>query len=580
MSPNTPETELKNVGERPSSFISVLGNVALRNKKSLAAGLLSSWSGLAFGVVLAILGGLGTGLLLAFHSLGFLTSTHPFGIETSSGLTVLGVIGAIAAGFVSGFLALYVLSPIGAISGACIGMLFGIVTGIVATLIEVTIEPKLLKLKNYREPSNRETNIIVPAFEGALEDLGITRKPAILIVDSQLPNAKTYAKTIVISSSIVNNFEKGELKAVLSHELWHWQQGDGIGYSLFRWCSWELVLLYNIAKLGRTDKDTQGVKPKKGLFGLFFTIFFLWSAVLLTNYVVMPLIAKESREHEYEADLAASTIGLGNYLAEALTRLGAFEMAKSGWQGALYSTHPPMEYRIEKAKEANGDTDKKPVSGIVQPQELFKKISPVIAILIIGAFASTLNSLGYSVVNKIKTTTPEAVVVTPSAGTKEGAISQAVAFETSFGHVAYNRQGYLSLITAYTSPSERTYIDNQVDASYAQGANAVQANGAQVSSHCTVTGVKILDSTGSPLTSVSISVVFVLIYTFNNNVATPNTTIMAGLTDYAVTKETLQFSWEKGSWELTDFVPVGYISTGSGTPPSNVFSVPSGYQSP
>lgn len=38
MSPNTPETELKNVGELPSSFISILGNVALRNKKSLAAG--------------------------------------------------------------------------------------------------------------------------------------------------------------------------------------------------------------------------------------------------------------------------------------------------------------------------------------------------------------------------------------------------------------------------------------------------------------------------------------------------------------------------------------------------------------
>ena len=513
MSHNTPENELNNVGELPSSFFTVLGNVALRNKKSLATGLLSSWSGLAVGVVLAICGGLGAGLLLAFHSLGFLTSTHPFGIETSGGLSVLGIIGAIAAGIVSGFIALYVLSPIGAISGACIGMLFGIVTGIIATSIEVALESKILKLKNYREPSNREQNIIMPALDEVREDLGITRKPAILIVDSQLPNATTYAKTIVLSSSIVNNFEKGELKAVLSHELWHWQQGDGIAYSLFRWCSWELVLLYNIAKLGRTDKDQQGLRPKKGILGLFFTILFLWSAVLLTDYVVKPLIAKESQEHEYEADLAASSIGLGNYLAESLTRLGAFEMAKSGWQGALYSTHPPMEYRIERAKKANGDIDKKPVSGIVQPQELVKKISPIIAILIIGALASTLNSLGYSVVNKIKTTTPKAVVVTPSADTKEGAISQAVAFETSFGRVAFNRQGYLSLITAYTSPSERTYIDSQVDASYEQAANAVQANGAQVSSRCTVTGIKILNSTGSPLTSVSVGVVFVLSYT-------------------------------------------------------------------
>ena len=72
----------------------------------------------------------------------------------------------------------------------------------------------------------------------------------------------------MISTSIVNNFEKGELKAVIAHELWHWQQGDGIGYMLFRWCSWELVLIYNIAKFGRGDKNSQGAKLNNpGFFG-------------------------------------------------------------------------------------------------------------------------------------------------------------------------------------------------------------------------------------------------------------------------------------------------------------------------
>ena len=504
MSPNIPETKSMAAGELPGSFFGVLGNVALRNKKSLAAGLLSSWSGLAFGVVLAIGGGIGAGLLLAVHSLGFLTSTHPFGIETTSGLTILGVIAAIVAGFVSGFLALYVLSPIGALSGACIGMLFGIMTGVIATAVEITLEPKLLKLKNYREPSNRERNIITPAFDEVLEDFGLKRKPAVLIIDSQLPNAMTYSKTIVISSAIVNGFEKSELKAIIAHELWHWQQGDGIAYSLFRWFSWELVLFYNIAKLGNTDKNNQGVKPKKGIVGLIFTVLILWSAVLLTDYVVMPLIAKENRDHEYEADLAVSTIGLGNHLAEALSRLGAFEVAKSGWQGALYSTHPPMEFRIERAKEANGDTDLRPVSEVVKPQELFKKIAPIIAILIIGALGSTLNSVGYSLVNRFKTSSPHAVIATPSSDTKKGAIGKAVAFETSFGNVAFNRNGYLSLITAYTSSATRTNIDAQVDGSYEQATNAITASGAQVSSSCKVTGVKLLDTTGSPVSNVSL----------------------------------------------------------------------------
>ncbi len=407
MSPNTHETKLTDAGELPGGFISVLGNVALRNKKSLWAGLLSSWSGLAFALVLAIAGGLGAGVFLVFHAVGFLTTTHLFGIQTAAGLTVLGVLGAVVTGVLSGFVSLYVLSPLGALSGACIGILFGMLTGAIATSIEIALEPKILKLKNYREPSNRERNIIIPAFEGALEDLGLTRKPAVLIVESQVPSATAYAKTIVISTSIVNNFEKGELKAVIAHELWHWQQGDGIGYMLFRWCSWELVLIYNIAKFGRGDKNSQAAKPKKGLLGLIATVLFLWPPIILTDYVIMPLIADESRKHEYEADLAASTIGLGNPLSEALNRLGVFEMARSGWQGALYSMHPPMEYRIEKAKESNGDADLKPVSEVSQPNELFKKIAPIVAILILGALVSPINSLGNVIVNPSMSTLGE-----------------------------------------------------------------------------------------------------------------------------------------------------------------------------
>ncbi len=293
----------------------------------------------------------------------------------------------------------------------------------------------------------------------------------------------------------------------------------------------------------------------------------------------MPLIADESRKHEYEADLAASTIGLGNYLSEALNRLGVFEMARSGWQGALYSKHPPVEYRIERAKEANGDAAQKPVSDISQPNELFKRIAPVVAILIVGALASPINSLGYAIVNRVKSY-GSTFLVTPTSDTKEAAISKTVAFETSFGNVAFNRNGYLSVIAAYILPTDRTYVDNQVDASYEQAANAIQRKGAQISSTSKVTGVKILNTTGSPPSSVSMSVVFVLRYTFNNNVATPDTTIIAGLSGYAVTKETLQFEWAKGNWQLAGCVPVGYVSTGSGAPQAGVYDLPSGYQSP
>jgi hypothetical protein len=54
------------------------------------------------------------------------------------------------------------------------------------------------------------------------------------------------------------------------------------------------------------------------------------------------------RQAEYDADAAAARIGRGPELISALEKLSAFEAARTGWEAALYRTHPPTALRIER----------------------------------------------------------------------------------------------------------------------------------------------------------------------------------------------------------------------------------------
>ncbi|MFI5287856.1 MAG: hypothetical protein ACHQ4F_16285 [Candidatus Dormibacteria bacterium] len=52
--------------------------------------------------------------------------------------------------------------------------------------------------------------------------------------------------------------------------------------------------------------------------------FFLWPALVLTRFVIQPMVADRSRRCEFEADAAAKRAGYGASLTEALIYLGGF----------------------------------------------------------------------------------------------------------------------------------------------------------------------------------------------------------------------------------------------------------------
>lgn len=134
----------------------------------------------------------------------------------------------------------------------------------------------------------------------------------------------------------------------MSHELHHWARRDAF-VSRFIWaCSFPLVLLvdlYYVVQYGaKQAKVPQFVSLGVGII--------VWPAFLLLKLLVGPTMAADNRRLEYQADAAVIAAGYGPALADALTKLKDFEVARSGWEGVLLRTHPPVEFRLEAIEEA------------------------------------------------------------------------------------------------------------------------------------------------------------------------------------------------------------------------------------
>ena len=79
----------------------------------------------------------------------------------------------------------------------------------------------------------------------------------------------------------------------------------------------------------------------------------LWPALVLVRWVIAPVMVTRGRRLEFEADAAAIAAGYGPALARALTKMGNFETARTGWEAAIMRSHPPIEFRLEAIEEAS-----------------------------------------------------------------------------------------------------------------------------------------------------------------------------------------------------------------------------------
>ena len=194
-------------------------------------------------------------------------------------------------------------------------------------------------------------------------------KPKVAMVNSPVPNAFATGKSpksslVAVTTGILDVLDNDELEAVIGHELSHVRSRDVLVLTLasvFSTVAWYLVRFGLFGGLQTRNRNTAGTSA-------------IVMLVAITTWVVSFLIIRAiSRYREFSADRGGAIMtGKPDKLASALLKisgkikvippkelenvqkLNAFFIipALSGTSIAnLFSTHPPVEKRIQKLME-------------------------------------------------------------------------------------------------------------------------------------------------------------------------------------------------------------------------------------
>jgi heat shock protein HtpX len=195
--------------------------------------------------------------------------------------------------------------------------------------------------------------------------------PKLYITPAQQANAFATGRgpghaSVAVTEGILKVLSKEELKGVLAHELAHVKNRDVLIASIAAVIASSISFLANMAMWGglmgnNDDEDNAG----SGVFGLLIAILVPIAASIIQMAV--------SRQREYAADeTGARTIGNGKSLANALLAIHSttrqtplktnpaysslyIENPLGGVGGKmmnLFSTHPPVEERVRRLREA------------------------------------------------------------------------------------------------------------------------------------------------------------------------------------------------------------------------------------
>ncbi len=165
---------------------------------------------------------------------------------------------------------------------------------------------------------------------------------------------------VAVSTGLLQSMTREEVEAVIGHEVAHVANGDMVTMTLIQGVMNTFVIFisrivgYFVDKVVlRNQSDGPGI-------GYYATTIIM---DLLLGVLAAIIVAWFSRQREFRADAgAAELMGNKQPMINALARLGGLTpgelpqsvkaMGIGGKMGSLFSTHPPMEQRIQALRDA------------------------------------------------------------------------------------------------------------------------------------------------------------------------------------------------------------------------------------
>ena len=243
-----------------------------------------------------------------------------------------------------------------------------LVFSILYALVQYNISKSIVLYMNGAKPVSRE---IAPGFYAAVETISITAglpMPKLYIIDDESPNAFAAGtnpeKSIICATTgLLNIMNKGELEAVVAHEMSHIKNYDirvsmaAVALTSAIELISELVLRFFIW----SDDDNDNRNPLIVVLGLLF--------VMISPLLALVTRLAISRQREFLAD--ATAVSLTRYPEGMISALQKLKnngkplrkqnsttanlfivnpMKRSFFQN-LFSTHPSIDDRISRLKD-------------------------------------------------------------------------------------------------------------------------------------------------------------------------------------------------------------------------------------
>jgi heat shock protein HtpX len=243
---------------------------------------------------------------------------------------------------------------------------------IISLLISKWMAKRMTSAVVIIQPKTNVEKWLISTVENQARIVGIKMPEVAIFPDLAMNAFATGANKnnalIAVSQGLLNNMTQGEIEAVVGHEMSHIANGDMVTLALIQGVINTFVVF--LSRIVGHLVDRVILKNNQG-HGIGYFVTVIISQVVL-SILASTIVMYFSRKREFVADTGGADLASHQNMIGALKRLGQVEpealpeqMAAFGINNksslmSLFSSHPPIEARIEaleqRLKRLNGQT--------------------------------------------------------------------------------------------------------------------------------------------------------------------------------------------------------------------------------
>ena len=243
---------------------------------------------------------------------------------------------------------------------AVFSLIFGMTGSIISLLLSKTIAKWSVGAKTIDGTEGEAERWLVETVRNLAERANV-KMPEVAIYEGQANAFATGAfrnhALVAVSTDIMAQMTKEELRAVLGHEMSHVANGDMVTMTLLQGVLNACVIfLSRVVAFLAANAASDGKGRRRGSSGIYTIVYFVMQIVL--GIAASLVVYWFSRRREYAADAgSANLLGTPSSMIAALRRLGNLEpgvlpdslkaMGIAGKYASIFATHPSLEDRIE-----------------------------------------------------------------------------------------------------------------------------------------------------------------------------------------------------------------------------------------